>query len=92
MEKRRAARFRTTIIITVVVIGVAALGVAVFWRWFEPTHVRLRLLCDADHQTLLEACQELAEQVKKGHLKPDRYRFEPRRSGAAGRFPESLVL
>ena len=90
MEKRRAARFKRIAVVIVVAISVSGVGVAAFWRWFEPMHVRVRLLCDTDHQTLLEACQELAGQVREGNLKPDEYRFGPWRSGAAGEFPQPI--
>ena len=90
VEKRRAVRLKVTIIIAAAVIGVSGVGIAAFWRWFEPMHVRVRLLCKTNHRTLLEACQELAGQVKEGNLKPDEYRFRSWRSGAAGRFPEPI--
>jgi hypothetical protein len=72
---------------------IGALG-SVLYRFIEPTlrmsrdadQLRTRLLCETDHQALLDACRELMRQVASGTLKNGGVYAGPEIS----RFPEPI--
>jgi hypothetical protein len=53
--------------------------------------MQVRLLCETDHQALLEACNELSQQVAEGNLKPGRYNIRRDRHPLASRFPQPIL-
>ena len=52
-----------------------------------------RLLCETDHQALLQACRELSRQITEGKddLKPGRYGVRVNRHPEASRFPQPIL-
>jgi hypothetical protein len=60
--------------------------------WYAE-HARVRLLCETDHQALLEPSRELSRRVATGELKPGRYRVFIEAAPEASTFPKpTLVL
>jgi hypothetical protein len=53
--------------------------------------VRVRLLCDTDHQVLLEACNELSRQVAQGKLKPGKYDILFSSDPEVSKFPREIL-
>jgi len=51
----------------------------------------VRLLCETDHQALLEACRELSRRVTKGDLKPRQYNVRLNPHPEASRFPQAIL-
>ena len=49
------------------------LPVVIVARAFGASRIRVRLLCETDHQALLEACRELSSRFARGELKPGKY-------------------
>ncbi len=61
--------------------------------WFagkDTQQRQVRLLCETDHQALLEACNELSRQAKRGELKPGRYNVRRDRDPQASGFPQPI--
>ena len=50
-----------------------------------------RLLCETDHQALLEACRELSRQGAKGDLKPGRYSIRRDPDPDTSQFPQPIL-
>ena len=50
-----------------------------------------RLLCETDHQALLEACRELSGRVTAGDLKPAHYRVRMNPHAEASQFPQHIL-
>ena len=50
-----------------------------------------RLLCETDHQVLLEACRELSRRVDAGDLKSGRYYIRNHLQLQASRFPKVIL-
>jgi len=53
--------------------------------------VRVRLLCDTDHHALLEACNELSNQVVNGKLKPGKYDILFNPDPEVSKFPREIL-
>lgn len=51
----------------------------------------IRLLCETDHQALLEACRELSRRVEAGDLKSGRYYIRNHPQLHASRFPKVIL-
>lgn len=58
--------------------------------WYAE-HARVRLLCETDHQELLEACRELSRRAAKGELKPGDYHVLIEPSPEASTFPQPIL-
>jgi len=56
----------------------------------QTDRMRVRLLCETDHEILLEACNELSRQAKRGELKPGRYNVRRDRYPQVSRFPQPI--
>ena len=50
-----------------------------------------RLLCETDHQVLLEACRDLSRRVEAGDLKSGRYYIRNHPYEQASRFPKVIL-
>lgn len=50
-----------------------------------------RLLCETDHQALLEACRELSRRVSTGDLEPGHYQVRTDPHAEASRFPQHIL-
>ncbi len=61
--------------------------------WFVDSsyRMRVRLLCETDHQVLLEACNELSRQAKGGELKPGKYYVRGAINPEVSRFPGPIL-
>ncbi len=57
---------------------------------YQGRHLRTRLLCETDHQALLDACRELSRQVKSGKLEPRSYSVRRRPDPEVVQFPETI--
>jgi hypothetical protein len=55
----------------------------------QTDRMRVRLLCETDHEILLMACNELSRRVERGDLKPGKYNV--RRDPEASRFPQPIL-
>jgi hypothetical protein len=81
----------------IVLIGVAAivsslasfLGSAIYLA-HQAQHLRTRLLCETDHQALLDACRELSKQVSTGKLEPGSYSVRRSQAPEVAQFPEPI--
>ena len=49
------------------------------------------ILCETDHQVLLETCRELSRQITKGDLKPGRYKIRKDPNPESNRFPQLIL-
>lgn len=58
--------------------------------WYAE-RAQVRLLCETDHQVLLEACRELSRRVATGELKPGRYYVRRDRAPEASTFPQPIL-
>ena len=58
--------------------------------WYAE-RARVRLLCETDHQVLLEACRELSGRAATGELKPGRYRVFIDTDPEASTFPKPIL-
>lgn len=67
-------------------VGKAVRGVAK-----ERKVLMTRLLCETDHQVLLEACRELSRRVEDGDLKSGRYYIRNHPQLQASRFPKVIL-
>ncbi|MHC4752543.1 MAG: hypothetical protein ACYTFW_22065 [Planctomycetota bacterium] len=91
------------IIVAVVIIALVASFVLLvryspwvpvtFFVWFNKTQrMQVRLLCETDHQALLNACRELLRQVDEGNLKPGLYPIhDGSRHPEVSRFPQPIL-
>ena len=57
----------------------------------QTERMRVRLLCETDHEVLLEACNELSRRAKRGNLKPGKYNVRRDRHPEASRFPQPIL-
>jgi len=53
--------------------------------------MQVRLLCNTDHQALLEACRELSRRAGRGDLKPGRYNVRSDRHPKVSQFPKAIL-
>lgn len=53
--------------------------------------MQVRLLCETDHEVLLEACRELSERAARGDIKPGRYRIFIDPDPEASCFPKPIL-
>ncbi|MHC4174394.1 MAG: hypothetical protein ACYST5_15850 [Planctomycetota bacterium] len=67
------------------------LGGFMFFAVKEAEQRQVRLLCETDHQALLEACRELSRRVATGDLKPQQYNVRIHLHPAASRFPQPIL-
>ncbi len=79
-----------------IVIVLCIVFVLVFLILFAAVHylldrVRVRLLCETDHQALLEACNKLSKQVANGELKPGKYEVFVRPDPEVSKFPREIL-
>jgi len=93
------------IIKRIVIAVVLAFGIplAIFWPKLQhfafifggvryTKRMRVRLLCEMDHQVLLEACRELSGRAQRGDLKPGTYWLRgSQRLPAVSRFPQPIL-
>ncbi len=76
--------------LAVVVSGLGGfLGPAIYLG-YQGQHLRTRLLCETDHQALMDACRELSRQVSSGKLEPGSYSVRRRRAPEVAKFPEAI--
>jgi len=57
----------------------------------QTMRMRVRLLCETDHEALLEACRELSRRAGRGDLKPGKYNIRRDRHPLASRFPQPIL-
>ncbi len=57
----------------------------------QTMRMRVRLLCETDHEALLEACNELSKRAKRGDLRPGEYNIRRDRHPVASRFPQPIL-
>jgi len=57
----------------------------------QTERMRVRLLCETDHEALLEACRELSRRARRGDLKPGEYNIRRDRHPLASRFPQPIL-
>ena len=57
----------------------------------QTMRMRVRLLCETDHEVLLEACRELSRWAARGDLKPGRYNVRRDRHPKASQFPQPIL-
>ena len=85
------------IVLAIAVIGFFTMSDYLFIRGFvffagrDMRRGQVRLLCKTDHQTLLEACNELSKQVAKGNLKPGKYSIRRDPDPESARFPQPIL-
>lgn len=53
--------------------------------------MQVHMLCETDHQALLEACRELSRRAARGELKPGKYRISIDPNPEASRFPKPIL-
>ena len=53
--------------------------------------IKTRLLCETDHQALLEACNELSRQVAQGKLKSGKYEMIFNPDSEVSKFPQPIL-
>ncbi len=59
----------------------------------QTMRMRVRLLCETDHEALLEACRELSRRAGRGDLRPGRkYGIRRDRHPVASRFPQPILV
>jgi len=84
-----------------VIVGAVIFGFGLNYFFFVGKAVRefkkerkvlmTRLLCETDHQVLLEACRELSRRVEAGDLKSGRYNIRNHLYEQASRFPQVIL-
>lgn len=79
-----------------IVIIVLVVFVLAFLIFFAGLHylldgMRVRLLCETDHQALLVACNNLSEQVDNGDLKPGKYMVLINPDPEVSKFPRAIL-
>jgi hypothetical protein len=52
--------------------------------------LRVHLLCETDHEVLLQACNELSRRAKRGELKPGTYNVRRDHHPQVRRFPQPI--
>jgi hypothetical protein len=57
----------------------------------ELRQLKLRLLCETDYQTLLDACRELSKRANKGDLEYGRYNIRIHPDPEASQFPQLIL-
>jgi hypothetical protein len=67
------------------------LPVVIVARAFGAGRIRVRLLCETDHQALLEACRELSSRFARGELKPGKYWVRINRDPEVSTFPQPIL-
>ena len=86
-------------IVIALVIAFAAVNVLgylsglgyIIWDVKKGKQREVRLLCETDHQTLLEACRELSRRITTGDLKPQQYNIRLNPHPEASRFPQPIL-
>jgi hypothetical protein len=85
------------IIVIVVIVGTAVLGSSLVgflgsaaYLAYQGRHLRTRLLCETDHQALLDACRQLSQQAMSGKLEPRSYRVRRKPAPEVAQFPEVI--
>ena len=57
----------------------------------QTMRMRVSLLCETDHEALLEACRELSRRAGRGDLKPGRYDVRSDRHSKVSQFPQPIL-
>lgn len=89
----------STLVWTIVLVVASVLGAAILikllfgppsYMGYSPRRRRERVLCKADHETVLGACRELSSRALRGEVKPGTYmvRFSP--DPEVSEFPEAI--
>ncbi len=68
----------------------STIGFILSGAWYTE-HARVRLLCETDHQVLLEACRELSTRATTGEIKPGRYQVFMDPAPEASTFPQPIL-
>jgi hypothetical protein len=94
---KKTSPTRIIVIVVIVAMAVIVSGLATFvgggaYLAYKGRHLRTRLLCETDHQALLEACRQLSKQAMNGELEPGSYRVRGRPDREIVRFPETIRI
>ncbi|MHC4679829.1 MAG: hypothetical protein ACYTEK_14135 [Planctomycetota bacterium] len=102
MKVKRGKRMVPKIIIAVAItFGVGVLLYSLGWTlwhyryalpWIADSTdpLRVHLLCETDHEVLLQACNELSRRAKRGELKPGTYNVRRDHHPQVRRFPQPI--
>lgn len=94
--QRSLKKIARAILIRIGIVAAVLLGFACLLfgpllpRAFQSVSLRTRILSRADHQALLSACQNLAEQVRTGKLKAGSYQIRPFADPEVSGFPRAI--
>jgi hypothetical protein len=86
--------------LAIIVSGLASFVGPGIYLAYRGQHLRTRLLCETDHQAVLDACRELSKQVGSGALEAGSYSVRRKRAPEVAKFleviralrPESVVI
>lgn len=78
------------IALAILIPGLRTIGFILGGAWYAE-RARLRLLCETDHEALLEACRKLSRRAATGGLKPGKYRVFIEADAEASTFPKPIL-
>lgn len=92
-------RIRIVLKIVIALFIACAISLTLLYLLFRPfiiegkktRHRNVRLLCEADHQALLDACREISRMVTKGDLRKYHYNIRINPDPETSRFPKPIL-
>jgi len=74
-----------------ILYGLCALAISMIEVKKDIQQRQARLLCETDHQVLLEACREISRMVARGDLKKSQYKVRKNPDPEISRFPQVIL-
>jgi len=100
MKSRKKMVFKIVFIVLAISFAASFVLPIAYYPWLpiwiyvmahQAERMRVHLLCETDHEVLLEACRELSRQVAKGDLKPGRYWVRMHADPETSKFPQPIL-